>query len=180
MAPFSLLSPLPSFLRSPSLRPFPLRLRHSGPWRANGNQQLPGEWGGVSGWAVGGVRVKGGHSTGKVIAGAPMWGHRFPLQRLRGDVHTPFAPLLLFHPPSLTPLRPPLALLFLGSQGSILPRVNKVIPGVGQREAFSPPSSLLTPTSSKLWAPHFTPLNPAGTSSLRASPLEGVTVHVKV
>lgn len=124
---------------------------------------------GFLGWAEGGVRVKGGHSTGKVIAGAPLWGHRFPLQRLRGDVHTPLAPLLLFHPPPLTPLRPPLALLFLGSQGSRQPRVNKVIPGVGQREAFfsPPPSSLLTPTSSKLWAPHFTPLNPAGTSSLR-------------
>ena len=88
----------------------------------------------------GGVRVKGGHSTGKVIAGAPLQGHLFPLQRLRGDVHTPLAPLLFFHPPPLTPLRPPLALLFLGSQGSRQPRVNKVIPGVGQREAFfSPP-----------------------------------------
>ena len=83
------------------------------------------------------MRVKGGHSTGKVIAGAPM---RFPLQRPRGDVRTPLAPLLLFPPPtSLGPSRPPLALLFLGSQGSRQPRVNKVIPGVGQREAFFPP-----------------------------------------
>lgn len=52
----------------------------------------------VLGEAEGGVRVKGGHSTGKVIAGAPLRGHRFPLQRLHGDVHTPLAPLLFFHP----------------------------------------------------------------------------------
>ncbi|CAB1438900.1 unnamed protein product [Pleuronectes platessa] len=46
------------------------------------------------------VRVKGGRSTGKVIAGAPMQDHRFPHQRLRSDVHTPLAPLLLFQPPT--------------------------------------------------------------------------------
>ena len=47
---------------------------------------------------VGGVRVKEGNSTGKVIAGAPPQRHHLPLQSLHADVH---APLLLFHPPSL-------------------------------------------------------------------------------
>jgi len=91
-----------------------------------------------------GVRVRGGHSTGKVIAGPPMKGHCFPLQRLRGDVHTLLAPLLFFHPLPLTPSWPPLALVFLGSQGSRQPRVNKVIPGVGQRVTFLSPLLLFS------------------------------------
>lgn len=90
----------------------------------------------------------------------------------------PLHPFSSSTPLPLTPSRPPLALLFPGSQGSRQPRVNKVIPGVGQREALFFPSSssspLLTPTSSKLWAPHFTPLNPAGTPGMRAGALGGV------
>lgn len=137
---------------------------------------------GFLGWAEGGVRVKGGHSTGKVIAGAPLWGHRFPLQRLRGDVHTPLAPLLLFHPPPLTPLRPPLALLFLGSQGSRQPRVNKVIPGVGQREAFfSPPPffSLNSHQQQTVGPPFHTTESCWDVEPERGSKLEGVHVQVK-
>lgn len=100
IAPFLLL-PCASFLLSLSLHPFLLPLFHNGPQRANGNQQLQGERGGVLGWPDEGVRVKRGHSTGIVIEGAPMWGHRFPLQRLCNDVHTPLAPLLLCTPPDL-------------------------------------------------------------------------------
>lgn len=80
-----------------------------------------------------------------------------PPQSPCGDVQKKrLAPLLLFHPLPLSPSRPPLALVFPGPQGSRQPRVNKVIPGVGQREANPPPqisrSSPQTPTSSELGA----------------------------
>lgn len=142
MAPFSVpprhLILLSSFLRLHFLHPFLLLpLSHSGPQQANGNQQLQEERLGVLvEWGWGAARVKGGHSTGKVIAGAPLQGHHFPPFKgcMVTSVH-PFSSYTTPHP-SLTPLRPPLALLFLCSQGSRRPRVNKVIPGVGQREAF--------------------------------------------
>ena len=178
IAPFSLLPVLlPSFLRSPSLRPFLLPLRHSGPRRANGNQQLQGE-------RVGQRGVSGSRGVTVLVKssqGLRCGGIASPFKGCAVTSIHPLHPFSSSTPPPLTPLRPPLALLFLGSQGSRQPRVNKVIPGVGQKEAFFfPPSSLLTPTSSKLWAPHFTPLNPAGTASLRASRWKGLAVHVKV
>lgn len=175
MAPFSLHPPphTPSFslLRSPSLHPFLLPLRHSGPRQANGNQQLQGERLGV---LVGQRGVSGSRGVTVLVKSSQGLRCRGIASPFKGCVVTSMHPFSSSSPLPLTPLRPPLALLFLGSQGSRQPRVNKVIPGVGQRAPPTPhplPSSLLTPTSSKLWAPHFTPVNPAGTSSLRANPV---------
>lgn len=139
---------------SPSVR--------SSPRQANGNQQLQGESLGV---LVGQRGASGSRGVTVLVKSSQGLCCRGIASPFKDCMVTSMHP----SPPPLTPLRLPLAPLFLGSQGSRQPRVNKVIPGVGQRAPPPFSSSLLTPTSSTLWAPHFTPLNPAGTSSLRAS-----------
>lgn len=169
-APFSLL-PCPSFLRSPSSPSIPSSPLRSALWWTNGSQQLQqGERGGVLGWPDGGVRVEGGHSTGIVIAVASMRGHRFPFKGCAVMSAHLLRPFSSTPPPPLTPLWPPLAPLFLGSQRSRQPRVNKVIPGVGQRE-FSPLFTLNSHQQQTMGPPHFTPLNPAGPIEMVANML---------
>lgn len=186
MAPFSLLpltspallSPLPSLLLAPLL---------STPSSPPPQRPTAGQWEPAAaardGWSYRLGEERGSGSWGvtalvKSSQGLRCWGIASPF---KGGTVTSMHPLHPLSSSTSPPLQPPLALLFRGSQGSRQPRVNKVIPGVGQRGTFFPPFfSLLTPTSSKLWASHFTLLNPTGTSILRVSPLvEGVAAHVK-
>lgn len=141
MAPFSLQPPPPpphpsfSLLCSPSLHPFLLPLRHSGPRQAIGNQQLQGERLGV---LVGQRGVSGSRGVTVLVKSSQGLRCRGIASPFKGCMVTSMHPFSSSTPLPLTPLRPPLALLFLGSQGSRQPRVNKVIPGVGQRAPPTP------------------------------------------